>query len=161
MAYLNKVHLIGNVGRDPEFRVTQNGQKYARFSLATTERFRDKNTGEYRDRTDWHNLVGWRIVAEQLERLQVRKGLLLYIEGRISQRSWDDPSGQRRYATDVEIERFQILTPRDRSASQEWSGSAQGQSSFEQSPTTPPASANPQKFDSNDGYDPADDDMPF
>lgn len=112
MAYLNKVLLIGNLGKDPEIRVTQNGQKQARFTFATSERFKDRTTGESRDRTEWHNIVAWRTGAEQIERLAIRKGTSLYIEGRIIYRSWDDPSGQKRYQTEIEMERFQILTPR-------------------------------------------------
>jgi len=112
MAYLNKVLLIGNLGKDPEIRVTQNGQKQARFTFATSERFKDRTTGESRDRTEWHNIVAWRTAAEQIERLGIHKGTSLYIEGRIIYRSWDDPSGQKRYQTEIEVDRFQILTPR-------------------------------------------------
>jgi len=112
MAYLNKVLLIGNLGKDPEIRVTQNGQKQAKFTFATSERFKDRTTGESRDRTEWHNIVAWRTAAEQLERLAIHKGTSLYIEGRIIYRSWDDPSGQKKYMTEIEMDRFQILTPR-------------------------------------------------
>jgi len=112
MAYLNKVLLIGNLGKDPEIRMMQNGQKQARFSFATSERFKDRTTGEYRDRTEWHNIVAWRTGADLIEQLGIHKGTTLYIEGRIIYRSWDDPSGQKRYQTEIELDRFQILTPR-------------------------------------------------
>ncbi len=133
MAYLNKVLLIGNLGKDPEIRLTQNGQKQAKFSLATTEKYRDKASGEMRERTDWHNLVAWRITAEQMERLGVRKGTSMFIEGRLVQRSWDDPSGQKRYATEVEVERFQLLGSRpagDRPQSGAPSGNGYGSSNY-------------------------------
>jgi len=112
MAYLNKVLLIGNLGKDPEIRVTQNGQKQAKFTFATSEKFKDRTTGESRDRTEWHNIVAWRTSAEQIEKLGIHKGTSLYIEGRIIYRSWDDPSGQKKYMTEIEMDRFQILTSR-------------------------------------------------
>ncbi|HSQ41840.1 MAG TPA: single-stranded DNA-binding protein [Fibrobacteraceae bacterium] len=112
MAYLNKVMLIGNLGKDPEVRVTPSGTKQARFSLATTSRSKDRNTGETKEYTDWHNIVAWAGTADLLERLSIRKGTSLFVEGRLSTRSYDDPSGQKRYVTEVVLENFQILTPR-------------------------------------------------
>ena len=88
---LNKAMLIGNVGRDPEVRYLdgQSGHaKVATFTLATTERYRDRN-GETRENTEWHNIVAWRNTADVVERF-VRKGTQLYIEGRIRTRAWDD-----------------------------------------------------------------------
>lgn len=142
MAHLNKIMLIGNLGKDPEIRVTQNGNKNARFTLATTERFKDKTTGETRDRTEWHTIVAWRSAAEQIERLGIRKGISLFIEGRIAYRSWDDPSGQKKYMTEIEMDRFQILTPR----------SAQGHGHATQGGYQEPDGA---------GDIPPDDDLPF
>jgi len=111
MAYLNKVLLIGNTGRDPEFAVTQTGRKRATLSLATTRRYRDSN-GEQKEQTDWHNLVAWGKTADIIESLGVHKGMPLFIEGTLSYRSWNDQNGQKRYATDVVIETFQILGSR-------------------------------------------------
>lgn len=108
MAYLNKVLLIGNTGRDPEFAVTQSGRKRATLSLATTRRYRDSN-GEQKEQTDWHNLVAWGKTADIIESLGVHKGMPLFIEGTLSYRSWNDQNGQKRYATDVVIETFQLL----------------------------------------------------
>lgn len=108
MAYLNKVLLIGNTGKDPEFTVTQTGRKRATLSLATTRRYRDAN-GEQKEQTDWHNLVAWGKTADVIESLGVHKGMPLFIEGSLSYRSWNDQNGQKRYATDVVIETFQIL----------------------------------------------------
>ena len=108
MAYLNKVLLIGNTGRDPEFTVTQSGRKRATLSLATTRRYRDAN-GEQKEQTDWHNLVAWGKTADVIEALGVHKGMPLFIEGTLSYRSWNDQNGQKRYATDVVIETFQLL----------------------------------------------------
>lgn len=111
MAYLNKVLLIGNTGKDPEFTVTQTGRKRATLSLATTRRYRDAN-GEQKEQTDWHNLVAWGKTADVIESLGVHKGMPLFVEGSLSYRSWNDQNGQKRYATDVVIETFQILAHR-------------------------------------------------
>lgn len=108
MAYLNKVLLIGNTGRDPEITVTQTGRKRATLSLATTRRYRDSN-GEQKEQTDWHNLVAWGKTADVIEALGVHKGMPLFIEGTLSYRSWNDQNGQKRYSTDVVIETFQLL----------------------------------------------------
>ena len=113
MAYLNKVQLIGNLGKDPEIRVSpQTGKKSVSFSLATSRRYRDNN-GEQKEDTQWHNIVGWGKVAEVFEQLGVRKGMSLYVEGRLTNRSWTDQSGQKRYVTEVALDTFQILTPRN------------------------------------------------
>lgn len=116
MAYLNKSFLIGNLGKDPEIRVTQNGSKQAKFSVATTQVYKDKTTGENKQKTDWHNITAWGFPAEQIERLSLKKGASIFIEGRIAQRSWDDPSGQKRYATEIEVERFQLLGSKPQNA---------------------------------------------
>ncbi len=113
MAYLNKVMLIGNIGKDPEVRVSQaSGRKRVSFSLATSRRYRDAN-GEQKEETQWHNVVGWGKVADIFEQLGIRKGTSLYVEGRLATRSWTDQNGQKRYATEVNLETFQVLTPRN------------------------------------------------
>jgi len=148
MAYLNRVQLIGNLGKDPEIRVTQNGQKQAKLTLATTEHYKDKVTGEARDKTQWHNLIAWRVMAEQIERLQIRKGTSIYIEGKLTYRSWDDDQGQKKYMTEIEVQSFQILTPRDRNAQ----GSRDSASPSSSAPTYDSAPTS-----ENDSFD----DMPF
>ena len=106
---LNKAMLIGNVGRDPEVRYLDgnNGAKVATFTLATTERYRDRN-GETRENTEWHNIVAWRNTADVVERF-VRKGTQVYIEGRIRTRSWDDQTGNKRYTTEIIADTLQLL----------------------------------------------------
>lgn len=112
MAYLNKVMLIGNIGKDPEVRVSQaSGRKRVSFSLATSRRYRDAN-GEQKEDTLWHNVVGWGKVADIVEQLGIKKGTSLYVEGHLANRSWDDNNGQKRYVTEVNMESFQVLTPR-------------------------------------------------
>lgn len=114
MPFLNKVMLIGNLGKDPEIRVSQiGGRKSVSFSLATSLRYRDAN-GEQKEDTQWHNIVGWGKVADVVEQLGIHKGTSLYAEGRLTNRSWtDQASGQKRYVTEVLLDSFQILTPRN------------------------------------------------
>ena len=110
---LNKAMLIGNVGRDPEVRYLdgQNGNaKVATFTLATTERYRDRN-GETRENTEWHNIVAWRNTADVVEKF-VKKGTQVYIEGRIRTRSWDDQTGNKRYTTEIIADTLQLLGKR-------------------------------------------------
>lgn len=112
MPFLNKVMLIGNLGKDPEIRVNQSsGKKVVSFSLATSRRYRDNN-GEQKEDTQWHNIVGWGKIADVVEQLGIRKGMSLYVEGRLTNRSWTDQNGQKRYVTEVALDTFQILTPR-------------------------------------------------
>lgn len=114
---LNKVMLIGNVGKDPEVRYLDNGStpnagnaKVATFPLATTERYRDRN-GELRENTEWHNIVAWRNSADVTEKF-VKKGTQLYIEGRLRTRSWTDQSGQKHYTTEITVDNMQLLGKR-------------------------------------------------
>ncbi|MCK9182085.1 MAG: single-stranded DNA-binding protein [Fibrobacteraceae bacterium] len=115
MPYLNKVMLIGNIGKDPETKVTPSGKKRVSFSLATSRRYRDAS-GETKEQTDWHNIVGWGKIADIIEQLGVHKGMTLYVEGTLTYRSWDDQNGQKRYATDINMDTFQLLTPRSQNA---------------------------------------------
>jgi len=104
---LNKVLLIGNVGKDPEVRHLESGASVATFSLATSERFRGAN-GEMKEITEWHNIVAWRQLAE-LSSNYIKKGTQIYVEGRIRTRSWDDQSGQKRYTTEIMADAIQLL----------------------------------------------------
>jgi len=116
MAYLNKVMLIGNIGKDPEIRMTATGRKKVSFSLATSKRYRDA-AGEQKEITDWHNVVGWGKTADIFEQLNIRKGTSLFVEGTISYRSWDDQNtGQKRYITEINLDVFQLLSKADYTA---------------------------------------------
>lgn len=97
---VNKVILLGNLGKDPELRYTPSGQAVARFSLATSDRWRDKNSGEWQDRTEWHTIVCWAKLAETVGQY-LTKGSSVYIEGRLQTRSWDDKEGKKHYSTEV------------------------------------------------------------
>jgi len=103
---VNKVILVGNVGRDPEIRSTQDGQKIANFTLATSETWRDKNSGERKERTEWHRVVVFNERVADVVEKYVRKGSKLYIEGALQTRKWTDQSGQERYTTEVVLQRF-------------------------------------------------------
>ncbi len=103
---VNKVILVGNLGRDPEVRSTQDGNKIVNLSLATSERWKDKNSGEQRERTEWHRVV---IFNENLGRIAeqyLRKGSTCYIEGQLQTRKWTDQQGVDKYSTEVVLQRF-------------------------------------------------------
>jgi len=104
---LNKVMLIGNVGKDPDIRHLESGTAVANLTLATTERYKDRN-GEMQEQTEWHNVVLWRGLADVTERF-VRKGSQIFIEGKIRTRSWEDQSGQKRYTTEIVADNMQLL----------------------------------------------------
>jgi single-strand DNA-binding protein len=111
---VNKVLLLGNVGKDPEIASTNGGTLAAKLSLATSERFKDKQ-GEWQDRTEWHNLVAYARAAEIL-RDYVRKGSKLYVEGRLTTRSWDDKeSGRKMYRTEIVVGDISLLSDSGRS----------------------------------------------
>ena len=105
---VNKVILLGNVGADPEVRYLDGGVAVANLRLATTESYKNKN-GEKVDQTEWHNIVLWRGLAEIVEKY-VKKGMRLYIEGRIRTRSWDDQNGVKRYTTEIYADNMQMLS---------------------------------------------------
>jgi len=110
MASLNKVMLIGNLGKDPEVRYTASGQAVASFSLATSEKFKGKS-GEWEERTEWHNITLWGKLAE-IAGEYLSKGKTVYIEGRLQTRKWQDKSGNDRYTTDIVGDKMQMLSPK-------------------------------------------------
>ena len=117
MSSVNKVILIGNVGKDPEVRYLDNNVAVANLTLATSERGYTMNNGTViPDKTEWHNIVLWRNLAELAEKY-VRKGSQVYIEGKIRTRTWDDKEGNRRYATEIYADTLQLLGKRPDSAS--------------------------------------------
>ncbi|HYK35281.1 single-stranded DNA-binding protein [Alloacidobacterium sp.] len=108
---VNKVILLGNVGKDPEIRATGSGAMIANFSLATTDRTKDQS-GNWSDRTEWHNLVAFQRTAE-IVRDYVKKGSKLYIEGKIQTRSWDDKTtGEKKYRTEIIVNDLSLLSGR-------------------------------------------------
>lgn len=104
---INKAILIGNLGKDPELRYTASGTAVASFSLATSERFKNRN-GEQQERTEWHNIVAWGNLAEICGKY-LAKGRQVYIEGRIQSRSYDDRDGNKRYITEIVANEMKML----------------------------------------------------
>jgi len=107
MAGINKVILIGNLGKDPEIRSLENSVKVASFSLATSESYKNKE-GQKVEQTEWHNIVMWRGLAEVAEKY-LKKGSQIYMEGKIRTRSWDDKEGNKRYTTEIIADTFTML----------------------------------------------------
>ena len=108
MAGVNKVILIGNLGRDPELRYTQNGQAVVNFSLATSENWTDKGSGEKVERTEWHRIVAWGRTGELCAQY-LSKGRTVYIEGRLQTRDWEDREGNKRSTTEINAQTVQFL----------------------------------------------------
>jgi single-strand DNA-binding protein len=129
---VNKVILLGNVGKDPEIRATGSGAAVASFSIATSERFKDK-TGNWQDRTEWHNLVAYQRLAE-IVRDYVKKGTKLYVEGRLQTSSWDDKAtGQKKYRTEIIVNDLSLLSGRGEGGESSGGGYSRGNTaSFEQ-----------------------------
>ncbi len=111
MAGVNKVILVGNLGKDPEVRHLEGGAAVANFPMATTEIYKDK-TGQRQEQTEWHNIVVWRGLAEVAEKY-LKKGMTIYIEGKLKTRSWDDKEGHKRYTTEVVGDTFTILSKKE------------------------------------------------
>lgn len=130
---VNRVTLLGNVGKDPEIRSTQGGKKIASFSLATSEAWNDRQSGEKRERVEWHRVVVFNDrLADVVERF-VQKGKQVYIEGQLKTRKWTDQSGQDRYTTEIVLDQFRgelvLLGGREGGSSSQDRGGYSGQSS--------------------------------
>ena len=156
---VNKVILVGNVGNDPEVRYMPNGNAVANVSVATSETWKDKNTGDQQEKTEWHRVVFFNRLAEIVEQY-VKKGSKLYLEGRLQTRSWDQ-DGVKRYTTEIVANEMQMLDSR---------GAGQGDSNFGQGQpaqqSQPQGQGQPQKQGGGGGqqapaFDNFDDDIPF
>ena len=108
MAGVNKVILVGNLGKDPEVRHLESGVMVANFTLATSESYKDRTTGERKQVTEWHNIVLWRGLAEVAEKY-LKKGNQVYVEGKLRTRSWNDQEGNTRYTTEVVADNMTML----------------------------------------------------
>ncbi len=108
---VNRVILIGNLGKDPEIRRLENGAVVAKFTLATNESYRDKE-GEWQTQTEWHDIIAWRQLAERAES-SLKKGITVYVEGKLTHRTWQDQDGNPRRTTEVVANYFRILSKRD------------------------------------------------
>jgi single-strand DNA-binding protein len=106
MSSVNKVILIGNLGRDPEIRTTQDGTRVANLSIATSETWRDKGSGERREKTEWHRVVVFNDRIVDVAERYLKKGTTVYIEGQLQTRKWTDQSGAEKYTTEVVLQKF-------------------------------------------------------
>jgi single-strand DNA-binding protein len=140
---VNKVILIGNLGKDPEVRYTGSGVAVATFTLATNESWRDAE-GNTQERTEWHNLVAWRKLAEVIGEY-LKKGSKIYVEGRLQYRTYDDKNGVKRYVTEIVMDQMVMLDGRNRDAAAGGPGPDPG-------PSAPPTGPGPSVKD---------DDLPF
>lgn len=146
---VNKVILIGNLGKDPEVRHLENGAVVANFSIATSEVYTDKSSGEKKETTDWHDIVVWRGLAEVAEKY-LKKGYKVYVEGKLKKRSWQDKEGNTRYTTEIIADELNILSRPEGSEKQN-----EPQAPYSQTGTPPP----PPKMDGLLKDD--NDDLPF
>ena len=147
---INKVILIGNLGKDPEVRYMPNGGAVCNITVATSEAWKDKNTGENQERTEWHRVVMFRRLAE-IAGEYLKKGSKVYLEGKLQTRKWQDQQGQDRYTTEIVADQMQMLDSRGGSA--DFAGGQPDQSASQ--PQSSPAPAAPPK---DGGFE---DDIPF
>ena len=159
---VNKVILVGNLGNDPDMRATQSGSQIANMSIATSESWRDKQTGEMQERTEWHRVVMFNRLAE-IAGQYLRKGSKVYIEGKLQTRSWDDQAtGQKKYMTEVVGNEMQMLDSRGEGGGQMGGGYQSQQSAPPSAPRQPaPAPAAPAAPPPGFNNDIGDDDIPF
>ena len=144
---VNKVILIGNLGKDSEVRHLENGAAVANFSIATSENYKDRKTGEKVSQTEWHNIVAWRGLAEIAEKY-LKKGAKVYIEGKLKTRTWQDKEGNNRYSTEVITDSLTMLGS---------TGESMGSSSPEKPVENESKPSPDQEFSSPDEND----DLPF
>jgi single-strand DNA-binding protein len=154
MASVNKVILVGNLGADPETRYMPNGDAVCNIRLATTESWKDKQSGEKKEITEWHRVVFYRKLAE-IAGQYLKKGSQVYLEGRIRTRKWTDKEGQERYTTEIEANEMQMLGRR------EGMGDAGPRESNGGGTSRPAASAKPAAAPSGGGFNDFEDDIPF
>jgi single-strand DNA-binding protein len=170
---VNKVILVGNLGRDPEVRHTQNNQKVVNMRIATSERWRDRQSGENKERTEWHSVVIFNENLADIAERYLRKGSSVYVEGQLQTRKWTDQSGQERYSTEVVLSRFRgeltLLGGRGDSGGDMGGSSDYGEESYGGSPaprSAPAGRAAPSGPGGGRGKAPSiadelDDDIPF
>ncbi len=157
---VNKVILVGNLGKDPEIRSTQGGQRIANFSLATSETWRDRTSGERKERTEWHRVVIFNERHVEVIEKYVKKGSKLYIEGALQTRKWTDNSGQERYSTEVVLQNFRgELTMLDGGRGQGGGGGGMPDADpgYDDAPAPASAARAPQRQPASD----LDDEIPF
>ena len=167
---VNKVILVGNLGRDPEVRHTQDGQKIVHLAIATSERWRDRNSGESRERTEWHRVVIFNERLGEVAERYLAKGRSVYLEGTLQSRKWQDQSGQERYTTEVVLQRFRgelvLLGGRDEGGGASVGPPADDQPEWGRTQTQAPRAGAPPRTggarrESSENFDDLDDEIPF
>ena len=159
MASVNKVILVGNLGRDPEMRFMPNGEAVCNFSIATTDSWKDKS-GQKQERTEWHNIVIYRKLAE-IAGEYLKKGRPVYIEGRLQTRKWQTKEGQDRYTTEIIADQMQMLGGREGGGASSSYDSMDEDQSRPQQASRPAQSAPAQQPASGGDFDAFEDDIPF
>ena len=162
MASVNKVMLVGNLGRDPEVRFMPNGEAVCNFSIATTDSWKDKS-GQKQERTEWHNIVMYRKLAE-IAGEYLKKGRPVYVEGRLQTRKWQTKEGQDRYTTEIIADQMQMLGGRDGGGSNTYEAMDEDQSMpspSQQSAARPTQTAPASAPASGGDFDAFEDDIPF
>jgi single-strand DNA-binding protein len=155
MASINKVILIGNLGRDPEVRYTPNGAAICNVTIATSRNWKDKNSGERMEETEWHRVVFYDRLAE-IAGEYLKKGRPVYVEGRLKTRKWQDKDGVEKYTTEIIADQMQMLGGRD-GGGDEGGGGGGGSRPAARAP----AASKPAPQKSSTGFDDMDDDIPF
>lgn len=160
MASVNKVILVGNLGRDPEVRYMPNGEAVCNFSIATTDSWRDKN-GQKQERTEWHNIVMYRKLAE-IAGEYLKKGRPVYVEGRLQTRKWQTKEGQDRYTTEIVADQMQMLGGREGGGSAGYEPMDEDQSMQSRPQQSAPSQSVPAPQPASGGdFDAFEDDIPF
>lgn len=159
---VNKVILIGNLGKDPEIRSTQSGKEIANLTIATSESWKDRSTGERKEKTEWHRVAIFNEGLVNIAKNYLRKGAKIYIEGQLQTRKWQDQQGQDRYTTEVVLQNFNgVLTMLDsRSSGGDSGGYSQDNSSYDSAPSFGQTPSNNQKQEAFASAE-IDDDIPF
>jgi single-strand DNA-binding protein len=163
MASLNKVQIIGNLGRDPEVRYTPNGNAVCNVSVATTRNWKNKDSGEKQEETEWHRVVFYDRLAE-IAGEYLKKGRSVYVEGRLKTRKWQDKEGKDQYTTEVIASEMQMLGSREGmggGVAEERGGDDYGGGGQRSAPASRPAAQKPAAKSSATGFDNMDDDIPF
>lgn len=142
MAGVNKAIIVGNLGGDPEIRHLSSGAAVANINVATTETYKDRQTGERREQTEWHRVVLWRGLAEIAEKY-LRKGSKVYVEGKLRTRSWEDQSGQKKYTTEIHADNMTMLDSRGSDSDKSQSRPATASTPEAAQPNQPAAAPQP------------------
>ena len=162
---VNKVILVGNLGRDPEVRSMQDGRSMVNMSVATSDTWRDRQSGERKERTEWHRVVIFNEKLAEVAQKFVRKGSKIYVEGQLSTRKWTDQSGQERYTTEVVIPRFggalTMLDGRSGGGGEAGAGAGAGAGMDDDMGGGPPAGGGGGRPAARGGKAELDDDIPF